>query len=58
MKPQNLAYELVSPYKPMATIKPMEIAFNDIKYIIINILHVECHCVLFNIWVSECPKYR
>ena len=38
-------------------IKPMEIAFGDINQIIIDIL-VECHCVLFHIWVSECPKYR
>ena len=42
----------------MEIIKPMEIAFDDIKHIIIDILLVECHCVLFYIWVSECPKYR
>ena len=29
----------------MAKIKPMEIAFDDIKHI--TILLVECHCVLF-----------
>ena len=34
----------------------MEIAFGDIKHIIIDIVLVECHCVLFHIWVSECPQ--
>ena len=41
----------------MAIIQTMEVAFDDIKHIIIDILLVECHCVLFYIWVSECPKY-
>ena len=36
-------------------IKPMEIAFDDINHIIIDISLVECHCVLSNIWVSESP---
>ena len=36
----------------------MEIAFDDIKHMIIDILLVECQCVLFYIWVSECPQYR
>ena len=36
----------------------MEITFNDVKNILIGILLVECHCVLFYTWVSECPKYR
>ena len=40
----------------MAINKPMEIAFGDIKHIIIDIVFVEYHCVLFHIWVSECPK--
>ena len=39
-------------------IKPMEIAFDDIKPIIIDISLVECHCLLFYIWVDECPNYR
>ena len=39
-------------------IKPMEIAFGDIKHIMIDSLLVEYHCVLFYIWVRECPKYR
>ena len=30
----------------MAMIKPMEIAFGDINQIIIDILFIECHCVL------------
>ena len=34
----------------------MEIAFNDIKHIIIVILLFECNCVLLYIWVSECPN--
>ena len=39
--------------------KTNEIAFDDIKHIIIDILLlVECHCVLSYIWVSECPKHR
>ena len=42
----------------MAMIKPVEIAFDDINHIIIDISLVECHCVLFYIWVSECPNYR
>ena len=44
----------------MAINKPMEITFYNIKHIIIDIVLVECHCVLglFHIWVSECPKYR
>ena len=36
----------------------MEITFNDVKNILIGILLVECHCVLFYIWVSECPKFQ
>ena len=40
----------------MAMIKPMEIAFGDINHIIIDIYLVECHCVLFHLWVSECPN--
>ena len=36
-------------------IKPIEIAFDDV---INDILLVECHCMLFYIWISECPKYR
>ena len=31
----------------MAINKPMEITFDDIKYIIIDIVLVECNCVLF-----------
>ena len=42
----------------MAIIKLMEVAFDDIKHIVINILLFECHCVLFYIYVIECPKYR
>ena len=42
----------------MAINKPIEIAFGDIKHIIIDIVLVECNCVLFHIWVSKCPKYR
>ena len=42
----------------MAINEPMEIAFGDIKHIIIDIVLVECHRVIFHIWVSECPKYR
>ena len=38
--------------------KPMEIAIDDINHTITDISLVECHCVLFYIWVSECPKYR
>ena len=41
----------------MAINEPMEIAFGDIKNIKIDIVLVECHCVLFQIWVSERPKY-
>ena len=41
----------------MAMIKPMEITFDDIKHIIIDISLVECHCILLYILVSECPKY-
>ena len=41
----------------MAITKPMEIAFDDVKHIIIDILLVECHCVLYSIWVIDCPKY-
>ena len=41
----------------MAKMKPMEIAFDDIKHIMIEILLVENHCVLSYIRVSECPKY-
>ena len=40
----------------MATIKPMEIAFDDVKHIIIDILLIEYHCVLFYIWVNICPN--
>ena len=36
----------------MAITKPMEIAFDDVKHIIIDILLVECHCVLYSIWVQ------
>ena len=36
----------------------MEIEFDDIKHIIIDILLVECHFMLSHIWVIECPKYR
>ena len=42
----------------MAINKPMKIAFGDIKHITIDIVLIECHCVLFHIGVSECPKYR
>ena len=42
----------------MTMVKPMEIAFGDINQIIIDISLVERHCVLFYIWVSECPNYR
>ena len=42
----------------MLMIKPMGIAFGDIKHIIIDILFFEDYCVLFYIWVSKCPKYR
>ena len=39
----------------MAVIKPMEIAFGDINQIIIDILLVECHCVLFNYMSMNVP---
>ena len=42
----------------MAIIKSREIAFDDIKHVIIDILLVKCHRVLFSIWVSEYPKFR
>ena len=42
----------------MAINKPMEIAFGDMKHIIVDIVLVECNCALFHIWVSECAKYR
>ena len=42
----------------MTMIKPMEIVFDDINHIIIDMSLVECYFVLFYIWVSECPNYR
>ena len=38
-------------------IKPMEIAVDDINHVIIDIFLVQCHCVSFYIWVSECRNY-
>ena len=35
----------------MAINKPMEMTFRDIKHIVIDIVLVECHCVLLHIWV-------
>ena len=42
----------------MAMTKPMEIANDDMNYIIIDLSLIEGPCLLLYIWVSECPNYR
>ena len=40
----------------MAINKPMEIAFGDIKHILIDIVVVECHCHMWSVNVPNTDK--